>query len=288
MSEERDVARAVAEGPPDSIPMLIDRLAAQLLGLSAGVERFRLTSLTSASLPAIRAFLAGRASLRRGRSEQAVQEFRDAVTLDSTFALAALELFRSWSATEADRDLGVHLAHVGRDRLSAPDRALMDAMLNQWRDGPGMFRNWRAAVSAYPDRPETWYGLGDGYFHWGMLAGLDDPLRRAEEAFRRGWQLDSSMAGGQPAPGPLVVEPLIHLMELAHMRGDTAEVRRLAAYVFAADSSNERARAQSGIEPAFDEERARFLLHRNPHVEHVQACHEIPEQHVDDLRHVLA
>jgi hypothetical protein len=34
-----------------------------------------------------------------------------------------------------------------------------------------MFGKWNAAVKAYPDRPETWYGLGDSYFHWEHLAG---------------------------------------------------------------------------------------------------------------------
>ena len=257
MSEGRDGARAVAEGPPDSIPILIDRLAAQLLGLGAGVERFRLASLTSASFPAIRAFLVGRAALRRGRSEQAVQEFREALTLDSTFALAGLELFRSWSATDADGARGWHLAWAGRDRLSGPDRALLEAMTGQFQDGQDLFRKWRIAVSAYPDRPETWYGLGDSYFHWGTLAGLDEPLRRAEDAFRRGWELDSSITGGEPAAGPLVVEPLLHLVELAHMRGDTMEVRRLVAYLLAADSSNDRARAAQWHRAAMDGPAAR-------------------------------
>jgi serine/threonine-protein kinase len=253
--ERGDVVHAVVEGDSDSIPVLIDRLAAQLLGLGAGVERFRLASLTSASLPAIRAFLAGREASRLGRSEQAVQEFREAVRLDSTFALAALELIRSWSATDEDRTLGARLAHAGRDRLGGPDRALLDAMTGQFLDRQDLFEKWRAAVSAYPDRPETWYGLGDAYYHWGLLSGIEDPLRRAEEAFRRGWELDSAAQGDLRVR--LVVEPLEHLVELAHLRHDTAEVRRLTAHVLAADSSNERARALEWHRASMEPEPAR-------------------------------
>jgi serine/threonine-protein kinase len=253
--ERGDIVRALVEGDSDSIPVLIDRLAAQLLGLGAGVERFRLASLTSASLPAIRAFLAGREHSRLGRSERAVQEFREAVRLDSTFALAALELYRSWSATDEDRVLGARLAHAGRERLGGPDRALLDAMLGQFLDRHDLFEKWRAAVSAYPDRPETWYGLGDAYFHWGLLAGIEDPLRRAEEAFRRGWELDAATQG--TAGGGLVVEPLEHMVELAHLRRDTVEVRRLTAHVVAADSANERARALEWHRATFEPEPVR-------------------------------
>jgi len=45
------LTRAVVEGPADSLPQLIDRLAAQLLGMAAGIEGAQLASLTSTSLP---------------------------------------------------------------------------------------------------------------------------------------------------------------------------------------------------------------------------------------------
>ena len=252
LSEPGDVVRAEAEGDADSLTALVDRMAAQLLGLGAGVERFRLASLTSASPAAIRAFLAARDASRRGRFEQAVQGYREAVRLDSTFALAGLELSHMWAATDEDRGLGAYVARANRDRLGGPDRALLDAGEGGvFLDRQALFRKLSAAVAAYPDRPETWYGLGDAYFHWGLLAGIQDPLRRAQEAFQRGWQLDSAAREGPPA-GP-VVEPLIHLVELAHLRGDTAEVRRWTAHILAADSSSEQARAlewhRAALEP---------------------------------------
>ena len=238
MPDGAPLARATAEGPLDSMPGIVDRLAAQLLGLSAGVSAHRLASLTSASLPAIREYLAGRAAFRRGRYEEAVLRFRDAVTLDSTFALAGLDLARAAGWTQGSAELGLRAAEAGRRRLSGADQVLLDAMLGQFRSAPDMFGKWKAAVKAYPDRPETWYGLGDTYFHWGHLAGVENALTGAETAFRRGWALDSAVAGDAPPAGPLVAEPMEHLVQLAQVRGDSAEVRRLAAWVVAADSGS--------------------------------------------------
>jgi hypothetical protein len=114
-------------------------------------------------------------------------------------------------------------------------------MMEQFQSAPELFGKWNAAVSAYPDRPETWYGLGDSYFHWGMLAGIDNPLGKADAAFRKGWALDSAANGGMALSGPLIAETMDHLVVLAHLRGDTAEVLRLAALVLSADSSSDLA-----------------------------------------------
>lgn len=106
-----------------------------------------------------------------------------------------------------------------------------------------MFRMWEAAGAAYPDRSDVWHGLGDVYWHWGPMAGLDRPLERADEAFRRGWRIDSSTATDSllPERGPVYSEWLQHMVEFAQMKGDTAEVRRLVAIGLTADSTTERA-----------------------------------------------
>ena len=208
MPSGRIEAQVAVEGPADSLAPLVDRLSAKLLGLASGVEGHRLASLEGVPLPAIRAFFAGRAAVRRGHPEEAAARFREALAQDSTFALAALDLRRvaGWTKVDADVVLGVGVLRAHLERLSAPDRALYDVMEEQWLSAPDMFRKWQAAVSAYPERPETWYGLGDSYFHWGALAGIDDPLRKAESAFRRGWALDSA-AGDGTLPTPLIPKP---------------------------------------------------------------------------------
>ena len=242
MPSGRIEAQVVVEGAADSLALLVDRLSAKLLGLTSKLEGHRLASLEGVPLPAIRAFFAGRAAVRLGHPKEAAARFREALEHDSTFALAALDLLRAagWTKVEADVLLATRVLQAHRARLSLPDRALYDVMEEQWLSAPDMFRKWHAAVSAYPERPETWYGLGDSYFHWGALAGIDDPLGKAETAFRRGWALDSA-AGYGALPTPLIAETMDHLVVLAHLRGDTAEVLRLTALVLATDSSSDLA-----------------------------------------------
>jgi TolB-like protein len=244
VASSRTVARASAEGPADSLPALVDRLAVQLLGGGAGLDEDRVASLTSASFPAIRAYLDGRAAFRRGRRDQALIQFRKALSLDSNFALAGLELARvaAWAGTEEDTRLGTQRALAGRQRLGASDRAYLDAWAATSHDASELFQVWNAAVTAQPNRAGTWYSLGDVYFHIGALAGIEDALTRAENAFRQGWRLDSAASVGQ-LDGPVVAEPVEHMIQLAHLRRDTTEVRRLVALLVAADSSSSLARS---------------------------------------------
>ena len=244
MPAARVVASAEADGPADSIITLIDRIAVRLLGTAAGVDQARLASLASPSFPAISEFLAGRAAFRRGNTAEAVKRFKEAVTLDSTFAIAGLELARAsaWAPTTRDASLGMRAARRGRDRLNDADQALLMAMDGDLLDGPGMLARWDAAAAAYPDRPEMWYWLGDSYFHWGDLVGIPDARARAEVAFRRGWELDSAAAGAAAIASALVAEPMEHMIQLAHLRHDTAEVRQLVSRVIAADPESELSR----------------------------------------------
>jgi hypothetical protein len=86
---------------------------------------------------------------------------------------------------------------------------------------------------------ETCYSLGDGYFHYGMSAGLEDPLRLAAEAFQRGWAIDSAAAGNSRGAGgaPVLAEPLSHMVEIAQLRGNTGEARRIVARALATDTA---------------------------------------------------
>ena len=240
MPGARVIAAADAEGSPDSAGILVDRVAAQLLGSATGVDQARLASLARHSFPAIREFLAGRAASRRGNYTEAVRRLKEAVMLDSTFALGGLELARAsgWGGTSKDGALGMRVALAGRDRLSAADRTLLSAMEGDVPDAPDMLARWHAATAAYPHRPETWYSLGDAYFHWGGLAGIEDAVERAERAFRRGWEVDSAGAGAAASGAPLFPEPMEHMIQIAHMRRDTAAVRHMLSRVIAADSES--------------------------------------------------
>ncbi len=242
----RTVATASVEGSVDSLSRLLDRLVARLLTLDAGVDVSRLPAM-STSLPALRAFLAGRTAFRRGELDQAFREFRNATVLDSTFALAAFELVHVslWLDWGDDARRGLRLAEAGRSRLSREDLALLAAwpLITRFPTGPELIGRWRAAAEEFPDRAEIWYWLGDAYYHAGRGVGLEDRLGLAQQAFQRGWSLDSAntFESLAPAQSPVLAEPLKHMVEIAQMKHDTASVLRLARIGLSTDSTRDRA-----------------------------------------------
>jgi DNA-binding SARP family transcriptional activator len=236
----RIAAEASVEGPLDSLSALADRLSVSLLSLAAGTEARRLSSISSGSLPALRAYLAGRAAFRQGHLREAFDAFRDATILDSTFALAAVELVHAakWVALNGpDYQRAGRLALAGRERLAPAERTLLDALVRPGYTRPDVIRSWRAATLAFPDQADMWYWLGDAIYHEGMLAGLADPFRMASEAFQRGWALDSAgLDSPLPQGAPLVAEPLGHMVEIAQANGDSESVERLVRLGLSADS----------------------------------------------------
>jgi serine/threonine-protein kinase len=222
-------AQASVQGPADSLAVLIDGLAAQLLLTGAGETE---QAATSIALPALRAFLDGQAAYRQGRYEQAVSSYQRALRVDSSFALAALGLVwaSQWGATNSDYDGGARLAWAARDRLSPRDRLLLETEIGSKYPTPSSAAEILAAreraVKVVPDRADSWYQLGDWYHHWGSVLGEVDPWTRAGPALRRALELDSTFAA-----------PLVHLIERANGAGDTALVGRLGTFALRLDST---------------------------------------------------
>jgi TolB-like protein len=209
----RSEQRATVDGLHDSLPYLVDRLAGQLLALDAGLQSQRLSSLTSASLPAIRAYLAGRAAFRDTNAFAAAKHFTKAVEYDSTFALAGLALADASNNVDGSQaEEGMKVAWRARDRLSWRDRTLLEAQ--------GL-RGLQEAVEKIPDSPEAWMHLGDAYFHAGSLYGIADADARALDAFQRALALDSLTATNPNA------EYMMHFSELALNAGKPELVSRL-------------------------------------------------------------
>jgi eukaryotic-like serine/threonine-protein kinase len=237
-------AEAKVEGRPDSLHSLVDRFAAQLVALGAGERADRLASLTSTSLPALYAYLAGKASHRAGQYDTAVRDFRRALELDSTFARAALGYAQSvvWTgpAARGQGERALRLVRAQRDRLGLRDRVFLEAL-----DGPRYperpssaerIEAWENAVRRVPDDPDLWINLGDAYFHDGALAEVEEPLRRAAEALNRAIALDSTVN----------VEPTFHLLQIAGMERDTTTVRRLIERVPDGGTSSALLRLEAG------------------------------------------
>ena len=216
-----------AEGPADSVLALVDRLSVDVLkGMLGGrtsdvmPTNRRAASLTTSSLPALKAYLEGEALFRRSDFSGAMAALERAVTEDSTFALAYYRLgdVYGWAEniSSAKAEAATQRALAFIDRLPSRDSLLVrgaHALEHGTLEG---FPALREAVRQYPDDPDAWFLLGDSYFHLGQQA-LVDPLE-ALDHFRRAVALDPSFA-----------PYYIHLLDVAVMQVDTPRAQELLA-----------------------------------------------------------
>ena len=234
------IARLSVEGPPDSLAWLVDRLAARLLAETSAEGAGRSASLTSTSLPALRAYLDGQSKMRRVDVVGAAKDFERALDADSTFALAALGLrmASSWYGDATLQQRGLDIAWRERARLSQRDQSLLLAVAGPRYPEPPTAQELLEARERYlsvaPDRADAWYLLGDHVFHYGWVLNVPNPEERALESFRRASEIDSSYVVGY-----------LHALPLSLSLGDTAGARRF-----------ERLRLES------DTSRAWYALHR--------------------------
>jgi DNA-binding SARP family transcriptional activator len=224
-------AQASVAGPGDSLTSLVDRLVARLLAKEAG-EWERLSSRTSTSVAALRAYLDGQAAFRLGRYRDAVRLFRLALERDASFAMAGLALAKAAERADApdERARGLAAAWGSRAELTERDSAFLDALAGPRYPAETPPREhlaaWERAATIAPDRADVWHELGERLVTDGALLGLADWETRAQAAFRRAVDLDAAFAS-----------PLHYLAQLAALRGDTAEVRRRSAEYLAVDST---------------------------------------------------
>ena len=253
---------AETEGPPDSLAVLVDRLAAQLLARSAGETEENLPDLTTRSLPALRAYLAGQAAFRRGAYKEAISHHVRALEVDPTFALAALGVVSAadWTGGEdgVAYDRAARSAWAWRERLNTRERALLEAYVGPHFPGPAsrseFLAAWESAARVAPDRAVAWFNVGDVFFHYGGAIGRADWHERAHAGFARALALDSSFSA-----------PIEHLLELAILERDSSAVSNLAALYFSVDSAGDlsnyvrwRVAVAQGDTPARAQLRSRF------------------------------
>lgn len=226
--DQRDSARALAqtvvEGPPGQLFALVDRLAAQLLAAQPGGsanQLVRIAAVTTASLPALKAYLNGEEEYRAGRYPAAFDSYQRAVALDSGFALAHLRLSQAatWGAIWTWEQIIDASARAVRhaDRLGRRPRLLVEAFHDYNRGAyDDAERLYRTLVAAYPDDVEGWYQLGEVLFHCNPLRGRS--FMESRGAFERVLALEPHHRGA-----------LIHLVRLAAEEGRQPELRELLA-----------------------------------------------------------
>jgi TolB-like protein len=246
------------QGSRDSVQAVLDRLVAQLLVRRAGVPERLVADLTSESLPALRAYLDGRAAYRRAHNGDAIRNFNRALDRDSTFALAALDLatatgkllrqpvcsnnectfastlpgFRDTGPRRDDAsfDRGLDLAWRFQSKLGPRDLPLLDALRGQdypkASDAKATLAALERAAKAADDRAETQYLLGVVVLSAGPSLGYSDALARAEGLFNEARHLDSGF-----------LAPLARLVDVSAYQGDLAKLRRFGAQYLAQDST---------------------------------------------------
>lgn len=216
-------ARATAEGPPDSLASVVERLAVSLLAGEASGEN-DLARLMNTPMSALKSYLGGRAAYRRGDYGTALADFGRALDVDSSFAHAALgfAVAANWGGTDQQQERGVRLAWEGRARLSSKDRAYLELFAGPRYPVPAapgeLIAAGARAVAIASDNPEVWYEYGDVIYHLGPAIGMSGTFASAADAFQRAIELDPGFAA-----------PREHLIDIAARDGDTARVRRLAA-----------------------------------------------------------
>jgi DNA-binding SARP family transcriptional activator len=216
------LARASAEGSANEIFEVVDHVASQLLaGRFPGTRGAlaRVAATTSASLPAAKAYFAAEQQMGNGRFAAALDALRDAVRLDSGFAMAyyrmshAAELLGNDTETRLAANAAVRSASRLDDHYR---RVLLAAAAREKGDIEAAERAYTRLTLDYPSDADAWFGLGEALFHLNPLRGRS-PIE-AREAFVHVAELDGHH-----------VEALVHLARIDALRGDSASVERWLA-----------------------------------------------------------
>ena len=219
------LGQAQVEGAPDSVYMLVDRLSVEALKAILGrpaedLPRVELARVTTASLPALRAYLEGEILYRKADWQGAIQAYRRAVDADTTFALAWLRLGESISwlpfPDRPEGDVVEPAAHAARHAGRLPEREaiLVRAYRAFYAGSMTMMEPLKSATRRYPDDPELLYLLGEHYVHFGDQLVVDDA--ETARVLDRAIQLDPTFA-------PHYQHPIEH----AFYRADSARALEL-------------------------------------------------------------
>jgi len=216
----------VVEGDSSELFALVDQLTSILLAQEQrgpGERLARVAAATTASLEALKSYLAGERELRAGHYVPALEEFQAAIERDSGFALAhyRLSITAEWLGRDSlARQASISAARFD-SRLSEHDRMLVRALAaRRSGDLAQAERLYREVVDDYPDDVEAWLQLGQLLFQVNPLRGRSSAGSRP--AFERVMALD-----------PENQEALVHLARIASIEGDRSAMdtlmRRLLA-----------------------------------------------------------
>jgi DNA-binding SARP family transcriptional activator/TolB-like protein len=232
-ADGRLIARTEASASNDAqIFPAVDRVARDLLaseftGASARLEHVAAT--TTASLPALRAFLEGERATTAGQPSVAVDAYARAVREDSTFALAHYRLSTTvlWSSEPGLVQQSIAAAERFSRHLPQHERMTLQARAMIGRgDVEDADRLYRDIVAKNPDDVDSWNQLGESLFHTGPWRGR--PVTDSRPEFEQ-------VLARQPSNG----SALLHLARLATLERRSADAASLIDRALALDPERE-------------------------------------------------
>jgi DNA-binding SARP family transcriptional activator/tetratricopeptide (TPR) repeat protein len=140
-----------------------------------------LPQATTRSLDALRKYADGMYASRAGQRRAAAELFREAIALDSDFALAHAQLGASyyWNNDRPNGDAQFEHALRLLDRLTDRERLQVRASAESWRGNRERAIELRRALLAlYPNDPSAWGSIGYDYMRLGRGAEAADALKR--------------------------------------------------------------------------------------------------------------
>lgn len=157
---------------------------------------------------AVANFLIGEAAFRRVHLREALDGYRRAIGLDSTFAIAALRGAQAATWNHRDDEAGAML-RVALSQPLPPRYEHFARGFSSYLHGraDSAVTHLQAAIAADSESVVAWMQLGETYTHLLPLAGNVDSL--ADAAFTRARRLDST-----------AVNVLLHPIEIRLRRGD--------------------------------------------------------------------
>jgi tetratricopeptide (TPR) repeat protein len=200
---------------------LVDEAVRRLLAgrsTSVGGHLGRLGATMTASLPALKAYLAGERAFRQGRLVEAAGLYERAVAEDAAFALAHYRLSAVRAAAGRLAEARQEAAEAARGRhLAIHVRLLLSGQVT-WLDGDldTAERRYLAVLDERPEDVDAWFGLGRLLFDGNPLRGRSAALAR--DPLARTVALD-----------PRHVGALALLARLAALEGQAGEVESLVS-----------------------------------------------------------
>jgi eukaryotic-like serine/threonine-protein kinase len=268
------LGEARIDGAMSRLGLSVDSLTMQLLraiGRTRPIGAVRLATVSSASLPALKAYLQGEQYFRRAAWDSAAGYFERAAELDPEFALAFHRIFESrgfptpgldslvWTyalkAGALTRGLGVR-----ESLLISADSILAPVAIGSVPDSIAPHSVTRAvatlqtAARRFPNDPEVWYQLGKARGRFGWLIGVGP--REALASLNRSIRLDSAFAPAHvealqvsmPAQGPEATARHLDAYLRLQPTGPPADVARLARMLM--DPERVRTAAQTVLDTA--------------------------------------